>query len=868
MNRLRYILDNNGYLYDVSIGADISCDFGACVEYAGTVPTGYETIDEWFLGECEKLNAWKIVDGNLVFDEIRYAELEKQAEKNTYDNSHVTRAELEKKLSNVALSEDQISFVLSNAKEVAKILPIDSDSGKIVKITDASNNALNSIEITSNSNVTGEVKLVINGTNIFKNTGTSSTSNGIECTIQDDKSMKINGTSTTNVEYIIGGTSTSEVPLFVLKSGTTYYLNELPSGVSMTMYNYSNSELTQIYEGNGGETITLSADGVVTYVTLEIASGTYNEVVVRPMLSLGNTPKVYETYKERVLEIPLGDYTFETNNVIYINSDGEVILTKGSQEVSLDNAIMPSTFEGVNILYTMQDTSLDVEYKTDGFYYVTKRGTGTLTLKHSADGYGSIHKITVKDLVAGSTYKLKSSNANGDFEEYSIDLTTYTGTVDLIIEDGKTSVYQNNEEIGTLKSIFVKTYSPKTFLEIEEGEYYITCEYMLESDFSVYCTRVEKNASIQALEDKIQLEVTRASGVEGELSSRITVEADKIEQVISSVGKDGGVTVASILSAIKDGLSSIKINANQIQLEGDSINLTGEISLNPAYFYRFKNMIDNSSFEIFDGTTKIPLGWDNGEVSADASMFGTYSLKLLTNQTAKQTSKHQVDVTWLKDSYNTSDVVVCFYNKFDPVIVQVYDVVNEEYLSLVKLDNNLVESEASTSIEFPTRENWNQLRCMFKFTPLETTHKVRIEFTCGTGTHGMAFVDAPMMEPYVAGDYPSMYKDGKYSVSAYQVLNPPPADVDRFTSLEHFSIGNTEYDTLGNVTYQELLKSNGEVGITRSCSNPDENGYYKTIVETFYNQDGDVNYVDTYSYTYSSTGAILSKVRTSTEEVM
>ena len=32
--------------------------------------------------------------------------------------------------------------------------------------------------------------------------------------------------------------------------------------------------------------------------------------------------------------------------------------------------------------------------------------------------------------------------------------------------------------------------------------------------------------------------------------------------------------------------------------------------INPDFFYRFKNMINNSSFEVFDGNTGIPLGWD------------------------------------------------------------------------------------------------------------------------------------------------------------------------------------------------------------------------------------------------------------------
>lgn len=71
-SKLRYILNSRGYIHNASFGGYIVCDLGECTEYNGDVPGGYETIEKWFDGEIEKLNAWKIVDGNLVFDEEEY----------------------------------------------------------------------------------------------------------------------------------------------------------------------------------------------------------------------------------------------------------------------------------------------------------------------------------------------------------------------------------------------------------------------------------------------------------------------------------------------------------------------------------------------------------------------------------------------------------------------------------------------------------------------------------------------------------------------------------------------------------------------------------------------------------------------------
>lgn len=301
----------------------------------------------------------------------------------------------------------------------------------------------------------------------------------------------------------------------------------------------------------------------------------------------------------------------------------------------------------------------------------------------------------------------------------------------------------------------------------------------------------------------------------------------------------------------------------------DALEKNPQNLINPEYFYRFKNMIENSSFEVFDGNTMIPLGWDNGVVTAGASMFESHSLRLATGQTAKQTSRFQADAEWMRENdYNTDDVCLCFYHKHDPVRVKVYDVVNENYLTLTLIKQDLTEEESTDSIIFENVENWSQYRCMVKFTPKSTTRKIRIEFTCESGSHGYCYIDAPMMEPFKSGEYPSIYKAGRYSISAYQLLNPPPADVDRFTSLEHFSIGNSISDENGNLTYQELLREDGSLAIKREASNKDEtSGQYQTIVETFYKKDGSVNYVDTYSYTYSSSGAILSRTKTTTEVV-
>lgn len=73
---MRYIADSNGYVKEVSFGADIVCDGQECTEYTGAVPTGYASLEAWFMEEIEKLYRWKIVGGNLTLDSAAVAPFE------------------------------------------------------------------------------------------------------------------------------------------------------------------------------------------------------------------------------------------------------------------------------------------------------------------------------------------------------------------------------------------------------------------------------------------------------------------------------------------------------------------------------------------------------------------------------------------------------------------------------------------------------------------------------------------------------------------------------------------------------------------------------------------------------------------------
>ena len=66
---MRYIVDASGFVKNISFGGLISCGGVNCAEYEGAIPEGYDSLEEWFLAECEYLYRWKIIDGNLTLDD-------------------------------------------------------------------------------------------------------------------------------------------------------------------------------------------------------------------------------------------------------------------------------------------------------------------------------------------------------------------------------------------------------------------------------------------------------------------------------------------------------------------------------------------------------------------------------------------------------------------------------------------------------------------------------------------------------------------------------------------------------------------------------------------------------------------------------
>lgn len=74
---MRIITDSDGRVLDVSFGALISCGGQDGADYTGTVPTGYTSLEDWFIKEADKLYRWTVVDGELTLDSSAVAPTDK-----------------------------------------------------------------------------------------------------------------------------------------------------------------------------------------------------------------------------------------------------------------------------------------------------------------------------------------------------------------------------------------------------------------------------------------------------------------------------------------------------------------------------------------------------------------------------------------------------------------------------------------------------------------------------------------------------------------------------------------------------------------------------------------------------------------------
>jgi hypothetical protein len=233
---------------------------------------------------------------------------------------------------------------------------------------------------------------------------------------------------------------------------------------------------------------------------------------------------------------------------------------------------------------------------------------------------------------------------------------------------------------------------------------------------------------------------------------------------------------------------------NSVYIDKDGITVTGgKISvlnhdgsgsimdaygIDPKFLDYFKNLVYNSSFEVFDTTTLDPKYWSGGVSDPNSNFHLDYSLKLEAGESCIQTISAAINPDW----YQREKTRVAFYRKLGQVKIEIYDHTNSGFFTLTDEEGN-----TGTSITFDPYINWQGSRVSVSFDPEEVGHDTcvafRIKFTNVHATDA-CYIDAVQCHPDFTGKWPQLYKDGPKSAgvggSLQQIVvsDTEPTDTD------------------------------------------------------------------------------------------
>lgn len=186
------------------------------------------------------------------------------------------------------------------------------------------------------------------------------------------------------------------------------------------------------------------------------------------------------------------------------------------------------------------------------------------------------------------------------------------------------------------------------------------------------------------------------------------------------------------------------------------VSIIDDYGIDPRYFDYFKNMINNSSFELFDESTLTPSYWTGSGVSDPNSSFrGSYSCKLTAGQYIETNSDAYINPAF----FDNEESRISFHRKLGTFKLEVYDVTNSAYFTLTDEDG-----VTGSSITFSNSSNWQGSRASAKFDPTQhgTCTEIKVKLT-NVHASETGYADAVMLTPDYNGKYPQIYKDGAKS---------------------------------------------------------------------------------------------------------
>ncbi len=164
---MRYEIDEKNYITAVYF----NCNSGTCNEYTGNVPDGYTSLEDW--ASNANILAYKVVDGNLVYDSVRDSELQEQwkleeAENTTFPIPKLTKTVIGEDIQ-ISDSTESYAKIKVKGKSIQNGTPTPEAPVEIQSVGDDVNlfniNALNMSNVVINKE-----QLTMQGSNDYHST--------------------------------------------------------------------------------------------------------------------------------------------------------------------------------------------------------------------------------------------------------------------------------------------------------------------------------------------------------------------------------------------------------------------------------------------------------------------------------------------------------------------------------------------------------------------------------------------------------------------------------------------------------------------------------------------------------------------------